>query len=143
MKKIISIIAIILLLGALLFVLTGCGAKEDTDTPDTTGTTNNGETINNNDNNDNNDNNEQGAAKFFNMFKSDNYHMKAKMVVEGQEMTMETYAKDGKALMIMESATGSSRMLVRDDKLYIIDDVEKTMTVMAGTQSTRRKSNRN
>ena len=53
MKKIISIIAIILLLGGLLFALTGCGAKEDMDTLNNSDTTNNRSSNNNNSNTDN------------------------------------------------------------------------------------------
>ena len=42
MKKIILIIAVISILGAMLFLLTGCGTKEDTTTPDSSTTTNSG-----------------------------------------------------------------------------------------------------
>ena len=41
MRKFISILAIIALLGVMLFMLTGCGTKEDTNTPNNGGTTTN------------------------------------------------------------------------------------------------------
>jgi len=123
MKKFLSLI----LIGMLCFTLVGCGNTDNNN--------DNGNNNNNQNNNGGNKNEETGAAKFFNIFKSNNYHMKAKMVVEGQEMVIESYYKDGKAAVLMESSTGKVKMLFRDDKMYIINDDEKSMTVMAGTNS--------
>ena len=70
------------------------------------------------------------AAAYFNMFKSGNYHLKAKMKGDGIETTMESYYKDGMVSMRMAMAGNSSRMIFRDNQMYMIDDGSKTYMVM-------------
>ena len=73
---------------------------------------------------------------YFNIFKGGTYHMKAKMVGGGMETIMETYVKDGMSAMKMESGGQSSRMIFRDNKMYMINDDAKTVMSFPATGKT-------
>ena len=67
------------------------------------------------------------AAAYFNIFASGTYHMKAKMVGGGMEATMETYAKGGNVATLTDVAGQSTRMILKDNTMYIVNDAEKTV----------------
>ena len=75
--------------------------------------------------------NDSGAAKYFKMFSGGTYHMKAKMVGGGVESTMEMYIKDGN----MANFTEMGKMILKDNKMYIISDEAKTVMVSNTTPS--------
>ncbi|MCL2327909.1 MAG: hypothetical protein FWC39_05275 [Bacteroidetes bacterium] len=71
------------------------------------------------------------SATYFNMLNSGTYHLKAKMKGgDGSETTMESYYKDGMTAVTMEMEGHSSKMIYRDNKMYIINDAGKTYMVM-------------
>jgi len=70
------------------------------------------------------------SETFFKMFAGDSYHMKTKIVDGGEEITMETYVKKGMTATTTKTQGETVRMIMRDNKMYMIDDSEKTVMVM-------------
>ena len=67
---------------------------------------------------------------FVNIFSSGSYHMKAKMITDGVEATMESYVKRDIMAVIMETHGVTMRTVMRDNKVHIIDNAEKTVMTM-------------
>jgi len=77
------------------------------------------------------------AEAFFKIFASGTYHMKGKM--KGNDKTMsdiETYVKGGLMATIISAQGESTRMIFRDNKMYMVMDSAKTMMVMPATDKT-------
>ena len=68
------------------------------------------------------------------IFKSDTFHMKAKMSGGGQETDIETFVKGGMSLLTMSSGSQITRIIARDNKLYMIDESKKTITIIPTTE---------
>ena len=67
---------------------------------------------------------------FFKMFSSGNYHMKAQMLGgEVDESTIETYVKDDRMASVISAAGEATRIIIRDNKTYIIIDSARMVIV--------------
>ena len=77
------------------------------------------------------------AASFIKMISSRTYHMKTKMVGGGMETDMEMWVKGDNAATVMESGGQRSRMIMRDNKLHMIDDTAKTIMVIPTSPDSR------
>ena len=126
MRKTVTII----LSCVLLFGITACGNSSSSN--------NNSSNENSNDANAENSscNSDSGAAKYFNIFSGGTYHLKAKMVGGGMSSTMETYMKGDQWAALMEMEGGSSKMVRKDNKFYIISDEAKTVMISKSTPPT-------
>ena len=71
------------------------------------------------------------ADAFFNIFSSGSYHMKAKIVGGGAETTTETFVKRGLTATVVEAQGQTMRMVMRDNKMHMIDDAQKTVMIMS------------
>lgn len=73
---------------------------------------------------------------YFKLFSGGVYHMKAKIIgSDGTKSTMETYCKGGMTATVIEMEGNSSRMIFRDDTVYIIMDAEKSYMQMPAQAS--------
>ena len=70
------------------------------------------------------------ADPFFNMFGSGTYHMKAKMINDSTEIIIEQYLKNGMMASLMETEDSVMRTIMRDGKMHMVNDDEKTVIVM-------------
>ena len=131
MKKLLTIVLVLVL--ALYFAGCGGGSKgsvESTDSSEKAVISSSG-------------NNAGGGGKgkaeaFFNIFSSGTYHMKAKMTGSQLETNMETFVKGEMMASTMEMSGETTRMIMRDNKMYVINDREKTimsMPAMSGAES--------
>lgn len=74
--------------------------------------------------------------EYFKLFSGGVYHMKAKIIGgDGTKSTMETYCKGGMTATVMEMDGQSTRMIFRDDTIYIIMDAEKSYMQMPAQAS--------
>ena len=125
MKKSVKII----LWSILVFGITACGGKSNNNTNDSNENSANTENVSNG--------NDSGAAKYFKMFSDGTYHMKAKMLGSGMESTVETYMKDGICAIVTEMQGISGKMILKDNKLYIINDETKMVMVSKTTPASK------
>ena len=73
---------------------------------------------------------------YFKVFASGNYHMKAKISGGGTTSDMESYMKGDMMATTMTAQGESTRMIFRDNKMYMIMDAAKMIMVMpAGDKS--------
>jgi hypothetical protein len=77
------------------------------------------------------------AEPFLTIFSSGTYHMKARTAGSGVETTMETYVQGELMATVMEAGGESSRMILRDNTAYIINDAEKTVMSIPSAGSNR------
>lgn len=71
------------------------------------------------------------ASSFFGMFSSGTYHMKAKMVGDGGiETTMESFVKGDLMANTVEMGGEETKMILRDNKMYIVNDRDKTVMTL-------------
>jgi len=118
MKKRFLTIGLVLILSLSLLLLAGCGNSNNT---------NDG------------GNNSQGkmgkkTEAFFNMFNNGTYHMKAKMDTASGVMEMEIYTKNGMSASLINAEGESIRVIVKDNKSYMIVDSEKMIMVSDVTE---------
>lgn len=74
--------------------------------------------------------------EYFKLFSGGVYHMKAKIIGDdGTKSTMETYCKGGMTATVTEMEGQTSRMIFRDDTIYIIMDAEKSYMRMPAQAS--------
>ena len=77
------------------------------------------------------------AEAFFKIFASGTYHMKARMSgADGTTTDMESYVKGGMMATIVTAQGQSSRMIFKDNKMYMIMDSAKMIMVMPATDKT-------
>ena len=69
------------------------------------------------------------TESFLKIFASGNYHMKASVTEDGVKSDMEVFAKDGKIASIITSQGETIRMVLRDNKTYLIMDSVKMILV--------------
>lgn len=73
---------------------------------------------------------------YFKLFSGGVYRMKAKIIGgDGTKSTMETYCKGGMTATVMEMEGNSSRMIFRDETVYIIMDSQKSYMEMPAQAS--------
>ena len=70
------------------------------------------------------------TAAFFKVFESGTYHMKAKMVTGGVEVLTEIYARGDRMAATSTTQGITSRMVLRDNKTYMIVDATRMIMVM-------------
>jgi uncharacterized protein YceK len=137
MKKLLSIIAIIAILGAAMFMLTGCGeeAEEKTGTEGETKTSTNGEN--------NNNNNDSGSAEqsLLDWMKSGKFSYDYTMEATYGGTTITTkgsMAYDNDKYLSKTEVNGlEMRVIAKDGKFYSIDDTQKIiMTLPTGQTMT-------
>ena len=121
MKKLLIIVIILVL------VFTACGGNKKESNG--VSAANNGDGASAAINSSNNTGNGKAAA-FFNMFSSGTYHMKAKIVGGGMETTMETFMKGDLMANTVEMGGETTRMILRDNKMYMINDTAKTIMTL-------------
>jgi len=73
---------------------------------------------------------ERVSEKFIKMLSSDSYHIELKIVVGGVEIQMEKYEKKGMIAATTKAKDVTMRIIMRDNKTYMIDDSKKTVLVM-------------
>ena len=73
------------------------------------------------------------ADAFFKIFESGNYHMKAKIIGGDAAGDMETHVKGDMMATTMTAQGQTSRMIFRDNKMYMIMDSMKMIMVMPAT----------
>jgi len=134
MKKIVTI----MLSCVLLFGMTACGNSNSNNNNNSSN--DNGENSNGANTENVSDNNDSGAAKYFKMFSGGTYHMKAKMVGGGVETTMEMYMKGDKWATLTEMGGMSNKMILKDHKMYIVNNEAKTVMVSNTTPSLEKRS---
>ena len=78
-----------------------------------------------------------GPAKYFDVLSSGNYHLKAKMTTEGMDVAMEMYMKDGNWSMLSKVGEYTNRVILKDNKMHIIDDPSRTILITKATPSTQ------
>jgi fructoselysine-6-P-deglycase FrlB-like protein len=132
MKKVLSVLMVLLLVMALM---AGCG--------DSAGSAENDQETSQNEQADNAaaDIGEMGdllSATYVDMMKNNEYLMKykASMEMEGQTMDVEaTVAASGDNYAMLSSGSGfETAMVIKDDKVYMIDHASKTVTSWTKTQ---------
>ncbi|MEL7655165.1 MAG: hypothetical protein AAGU75_04565, partial [Bacillota bacterium] len=133
MKKVVSILMVLFLLMAMM---TGCGGSSGSAENDQTETEQNEQSENIAA-----DTGEMGdllSAAYVDMMKNKEYLMsyKATMEIEGQSMDVEaTIAVSGDDYAMISSGEGfESSMIIKEDKVYMIDHTSKTVTSWAQTQ---------
>lgn len=134
MKKILILLIVLILIPGML--LTGCGGSDNASEADQSDSTQNeqseetteavegmGDLL---------------SAAYVDMMKDNEYLMsyKATMDYDGQSMEIEaTIAAVGDDMAMITSGDGfESNMIIKDDKIYMIDHASKTVTSMAQTQ---------
>ena len=70
------------------------------------------------------------ADKFFNTFSTGTYHMKAKVIDSNAEATMEMFVKKDLTAMNIQAQGQKMRMVMRDNKMHMIDDEQKMVMIM-------------
>ncbi|MCL1851191.1 MAG: hypothetical protein FWF70_07325 [Bacteroidetes bacterium] len=81
-------------------------------------------------------NDDNGAAKYFKIFSSENYHLKAKMVGDKQISIMEMFMKDKNNMAtIVEMEGHKMKTILKGGKMHIVDDVSKTVMITKVPQS--------
>ena len=78
-----------------------------------------------------------GPAKYFDVLSSGTYHLKTKMTAEGMDVAMEMYMKDGDWAMTSKVGEYNSKMILKNDKMHIIDDISKTILITKATKTTQ------
>ena len=66
---------------------------------------------------------------FIKIFASGTYHMKASMTAAGVKTDMEVFTKGGRIASVMSSQGETARMVMKDNKTYIIMDSAKMILV--------------
>jgi hypothetical protein len=74
-----------------------------------------------------------GPAKYFDVLSSGNYHLKSKMTAEGMDVAMEMYMKDGNWSMLSKVGEYTNKMILKDNKVHIIDDLSRTILITKAT----------
>ena len=69
------------------------------------------------------------ADVFVNIFKSGSYHMKWK-IIGGVVETVESYEKNGMVATVRGEQGQTMRIVMRDNKIYSIDDAKKTVLLL-------------
>ena len=86
-------------------------------------------------------NDDNGAEKYFKIFSSENYHLKAKMVGGGENSIMEMFMKDKNNMVtIVEVAGNKMKSILKDNKMYMVDDATKTVMITKLPPSVKEKS---
>ena len=67
---------------------------------------------------------------FFRIFESGTYHMKARMISNGAEIPTEINARDGMVAATTTTMGMTTRMILRDNRTYVIIDALRMITVM-------------
>ena len=84
---------------------------------------------------------ENGAAKYFKIFSSENYHFKAKMVGGGQTSTMEMFVKSKNEMVtIVEMEGNKIKTILKDSKMHMVNDAAKTVMITKIPQSSKDNS---
>ena len=138
MKKLLSIVLVLLLAAA---ALSGCGGSADNASQEGTQqeSAQNGQPDTEPANSEFDEMGDLLSATYVDMMKNDQYLMKykASMDIEGQTMNVEaTIAVSGDKSAVKSSGNGfESFMIMKDGKVYMIDDASKTITSWAQTQN--------
>ena len=73
---------------------------------------------------------DNGAAKYFNIFNGGKYHLKAKMVGNGQTSVIEMFLKDKNNMVTIVEAEGEkTKIITKDSKMYMVSDATKTVMI--------------
>ena len=81
---------------------------------------------------------DNATAKYFKIFNSGNYHLKAKMVGDGQATTMEIFMKDKNDMATIVDVQGAKmKTILKDNKMYIVNDATKTIMITKIPQSVK------
>ena len=76
---------------------------------------------------------ESRTENFFKTFSEDNYHMKAKTTESGMDVIIETFIQGDRSATIMTRDSESSRVIQKDNKMYMVMDYAKLVIVTSGT----------
>jgi hypothetical protein len=73
---------------------------------------------------------DNGAAKYFNIFNSEHYHLKAKMVGAGQVSIMEMFMIDKNNMVTIVEVEGNKmKTILKGSKMYMVDDATKMVMI--------------
>jgi len=74
------------------------------------------------------------------MFESGAFHLKATMTGGGQKTEIETFTKSGMSAVIMSSGGQTTRIIARDNNIYMIDEVKKMQYFIDGNKIARSRT---